>query len=63
MKPVNGYHTHPYRRLSFWNNPANQFWNTETHSQKSKDYFNNWLQGMNDAEHGKQYKGSRSVKI
>lgn len=34
---------HPYMKLSFWENPSNQFWLSDTHSDKSKDHFNDWI--------------------
>lgn len=33
----------PYLRLQFYENPTNQFWETSMYSEKSKDYFRNWL--------------------
>lgn len=40
---------HPYLRAEFWNNPLNQFWNTDMYSDESKEYFNKWLNKMNEA--------------
>ncbi|HEX6171374.1 MAG TPA: hypothetical protein VFZ33_16920 [Chitinophagaceae bacterium] len=34
---------HPYLKLGFWENKSNQFWNSETHTEASRDHFNNWL--------------------
>lgn len=34
---------HPYMRLGFWENVSNQFWNSDVHTEKSKEHFNNWL--------------------
>lgn len=40
----------PYERLAFWENPTNQFWENETHSEKSKEYFRNWLAELRSRE-------------
>jgi hypothetical protein len=38
----------PYRKVQFWLNPTNQFWNDpkKRFSQRVKDYYDNWLQRM-----------------
>lgn len=33
----------PYLRLQFWENPSNQFWRSDVHTDKSRDHFNNWI--------------------
>lgn len=50
QKSSSGAEMHPYRRLSFWMDPANHFWNTDYYSQKSKDYFDKCLQDKVKAE-------------
>lgn len=40
----------PYLRLGFWENPSNQFWETAMYSEKSKDYFRNWLSDWRSKE-------------
>jgi hypothetical protein len=40
---TSGYDRHPYLKSAFWQNPLNQFWNTDMYSSKSKEYFNNWI--------------------
>lgn len=30
-------------RLGFWENVSNQFWNSDVHTEKYKEHFNNWL--------------------
>lgn len=41
---------HPYTRISFWENSANQFWQTDFYSPASKEYFQTWLQNLNQRE-------------
>lgn len=34
---------HNYMRLQHYENPTNQFWETAMYSEKSKEYFRNWI--------------------
>jgi hypothetical protein len=35
--------THPYLKASFWDHPSNQFWETDSVTQKGKEYFRSCL--------------------
>lgn len=37
---------HPYRKLSFWRNESNHFWETGMYTEKAKDYFRESLANM-----------------
>jgi hypothetical protein len=40
----------PYERTSFWINSSNHFWETDMYSDKSKEYFRDWLSEMIERE-------------
>lgn len=36
----------PHAKISFWMNPKNHFWETDAHTEKSKEYHRQRIQDM-----------------
>lgn len=41
---------HPYLKVSFWENPSNQFWESDLYSNKSKNEYRQWLRDQRGDE-------------